>query len=376
MLSCEVRFNDFERRVAEGSNDLVSVNKVVSLKDKELADLQRQISELNERGNNEIRSVKNCYEEELHHLKLRQSEQVNKLQEETRNEKARVLKLEERLKAEGQAGVLREKELAELERKNEELKEKIVARAKEVREEKSTADKYLLENEELKRRIIREEARNKQLTVDNQMFEQEVHNVKKATTIETVVNHTETDTKKGGQPGASEESEAKLVRLKDKLKASNEKLVRAVSEKVILLHALNQLGVDIPQLLKTGGASILADPAAATQHAALTPASQQPLALARRLLGAQPPLPQPPREYTLVQDYVRTEPTQGLVSKYLAPGVPVEEVTGTRHQVPLNPQQPFDQRQHQYTLAYPELLDPYVLPCLIVGHPGVLQHVP
>lgn len=372
------RFNDFERRVSDQSNEAVSLNKIISLKDKELADLQRQVQELNERSNADTRSVKNCYEEELHHLKLKQSDQINRLQEETRNEKARVQKLEEKLKAELQAAALKEKEISELERKNEDLKEKISSRAKEVKEEKSTSDRYLLENEELKRRLIREEARNKQLSQDVQVFEQEVHNIKKTTVVETVVNHTEGNKKDGLKTEVTGAEEEKIRKLKDKLKASNDKLVRAVSEKVILLHALNQLGVDVQQLLKSGGESINIDPLISNQngnkHVAITPPSQQPHVVARRLLSSQvPAVNTQQRDYIAVQNYEQAEPTQRLVSKYLAPGVPVEEITGQKHSVPINPTQAFDSRHHQYTLAYPEMLDPYVRHNLTEGHPRVLQ---
>lgn len=170
------KFSDYEKRIVDSSNDHSNLNRLNLQKEKEIEALMKKIANLEEDALQKNRSLKNTLEEQAHTNRLQHANELKNHLDENRRLKDNLARLEERVKNATQTENQKERNMIEVERKNAQLNDKISSLLKQLKDEKETSDKYLLDNEEIKRKLVRTEARNKQLTQENREYQDSTEN--------------------------------------------------------------------------------------------------------------------------------------------------------------------------------------------------------
>lgn len=245
------------------TEELLTHNKTINLKDKEIEELNRRLLAGEEEFQANARSAKQAIDEQLHHAKMQHAADLKHQQDEIRNLRDQVSKFEERLKSSMQSEKLKETALMEAERRYNDLSSKISTVSNQFRLEKENNDRLCLENEELKRKVNKEEARCRRALEELKEYEEEYK-----ANLESMKNQAKTRPKEepneevaGGQTrveGSDIDKKQishltkKVSELKEKLKMASDKLVKTISEKVVLIQKLRDLGVDLSDLDKPG----------------------------------------------------------------------------------------------------------------------------
>lgn len=246
------KFNDYEKKITQLSNEVMEGNKALHYKDKEFEDLNRRLTQAEDDFQQKVRTSKNTVDEQLHSVKMVHANDLKNQQDEIRMMRDKVAKLEDRLKATLHSDQNKDKLVMDTERKYAELSDKINSVTNLMKIEKDNNDRLCLENEELKRKLHKEEARCRKAQEEIKEFEIEftVHREKNEETKRTLVEEKDKLLKRE-RPLNSEEDQFKInilskkvADLKEKLKVASDRLVKSISEKVILLQKLRDAGID------------------------------------------------------------------------------------------------------------------------------------
>lgn len=266
------KFTEYEKKITDLTNEVISSNRIIGQKDREIEELNRKHAQIEEDFNQRARTIKNTSDDQFHSVKLQHSQELKNQQDENRKLKDAVARLEDRVKSSIHSEQQKDKNLNDIERKHADVGEKLSSVLKQLREEREKSDQVLLEKEDLKRRLAKEEARARRLDEEVKKLEEDEEKAyklldeqKKAVALAKqtqAANPEEQETVKetsGNKkdPGAKQDKinqqqteylARKNQELKDKLKLLNEKLVKAVGDKVMIINQLRQLGFDLSLL--------------------------------------------------------------------------------------------------------------------------------
>lgn len=254
------KFAEFEKKITQQSTEILEGNKQVHYKEKEIEELNRRLTQMEDDYAQKARANKNTVDEQLHAVKMQHASDLKNQQEEARRLRDTISKLEDRLKNAIQSDQNKDRQVMEAERKYAELSDKINSVTSQMKIERDNNDRLCLENEELLRKLMREEARHRKAQEDIKEFEVEfnVHRTKNEEIKRQLVEEKEQLLKRE-RPLNSEEDQMKLgllsrkvADLKEKLKIASDKLVKHISEKVILMQKLRDAGIDVNNLTKGG----------------------------------------------------------------------------------------------------------------------------
>ena len=241
----------------------MDAHKAVSYKEKEIEEVNRRLTQAEDDFHQKSRVNKNTVEEQLHGVKMQHSSDLKTQQDDMRRMRDTISKLEDRVKSAIQSEQNKERMLMESERKYSELSDKITSLTSQMKIERDNNDRLCLENEDLKRKLNKEEARCRKALEDLKEYENEikVHTLKNEEVKKQLVEEKETFSKRE-RPLNSEEDQMKInllakkvADLKEKLKMASDKLVKCVSEKVILFQRLRDAGIDINETAKNTNSS-------------------------------------------------------------------------------------------------------------------------
>lgn len=269
-LELRDRFNEYEKKLVEINNELIAANKTSNLKDLQIDELSRRVLQVEEEEARKTRLVKMGLEEQLEKLRYQNIQDVRQLEEEARRLKESEAKLEQKNKDLLARDQAKERSILEWERRVSDLEEKANRLQKELGSQADQIDRLSLEKEDLNRKLAKEATKAARLEQELKEYEEtEESRLKEYTELKkTAKNHVSHITSEeivvrdegyqraesGSAPvdGQTREELERLAKknsiLKEKLYQSNQKLVKMVSDKVMLLQKVAELGLDLTSL--------------------------------------------------------------------------------------------------------------------------------
>lgn len=265
------RFNEYEKKIVEINNELISAHKTSNLKDQQIDELSRRVLQVEEEEARKTRMVKVGLEEQLEKLRYQNIQDVRSLEEETRRLKEADAKSEQKLKDLLTRDQAKERSIMEWERKVSDLEEKVNRLNKQLRDQADQIDRLSLEKEDLNRKLGKESSKANRLEQELKEYEEteearlkEHMDIKKTAKMQTNGQYVTEEIMvkdEGYQRGESgsapvednyREDMEKMTRknqaLKEKVGTLNQKLVKMVSDKVMLLQKVAELGLDLTSL--------------------------------------------------------------------------------------------------------------------------------
>ena len=167
------KFNEYEKKINELTNEIIDGNKALNFKDREIEELNRRIIQAEDDFSQKSRANKNTVDEQLHSIKIQHTSDIKNQMDDNRRMKDTIAKLEDRLKSALQAEQNKDRSLLDSERKYSELSDKINTISNQMKIERDNNDRLCMENEELKRKLTKEEIRSKKALEEIKEFENE-----------------------------------------------------------------------------------------------------------------------------------------------------------------------------------------------------------
>lgn len=252
------KFIEFEKKITELTEEIMGAHQTINLKDRDIEELNRRITQSEDDFALKTRTAKNSIEEQLHNAKMQHASELKNQQDEIRLLRDGSSRLEERLKAAMMSEQNKERNLIDMERKYAELSDKVNSVTSQMKNERDTNDRLCLENEDLKRKLNKEEARCRKALEDLKEYDEEMKTIsEKPKMIKKVVEEVEVERPRQVRPNSTEEDlkkinylTKKVADLKENLKFASDKLVKTISDKVILIQRLRDHGISITDLDK------------------------------------------------------------------------------------------------------------------------------
>ena len=250
------KFIEFEKKITELTEELMSNHQTINLKDRDIEEVKRRLNQAEDDFNFKTRSTKNTIEEQLHNAKMQHASELKNQQDEIRQLRDALSKLEERLKTAMMSEQNKERLIIEFERKYAELNDKLNNVTGQLKIERESNDRLCLDNEDIKRKFNKEEARCRKAIEDLKEYEDE-----SKITIEKPKHTKNIREEKEPEPLVkivSDENDTKKINiltkkvrdLKEKLKFASDKLVKTISDKVHLIQKLRDHGISLNDLDK------------------------------------------------------------------------------------------------------------------------------
>ena len=257
----------------EINNELIAANKSSNLKDQQIDELSRRVLQVEEEEARKTRIVKMGLEEQLEKLRYQNIQDVRQLEEETRRLKESEAKLEQKNKDLLTRDQAKERSIMEWERKVSDLEEKVNRLQKQLRDQADQIDRLSLEKEDLNRKLAKEATKTTRMEQELKEYEEteesrlkeymelkktaKMNPVSHITSDEIVVRDEGYQRVESGSAPVGEQVRDEMEKLakknnllKEKLYQSNQKLVKMVTEKVMLLQKVAELGLDLTSLGK------------------------------------------------------------------------------------------------------------------------------
>jgi chromosome segregation ATPase len=257
-IELKEKFSEYEKRITEMANEILNANRLATQREKDIEEVNRRLLLAEEEQAQKMRSLKNSFEDQIHGDKMNHVAQLRNLQEENSRLKEQINRSEQNLRNLADGVSNKDKGIIEAERKVNDIHAKYSTLSSQLKLERENSDRLAMESDDLKRRLVKEETRAKRLEAELRALEGET-STEQVTHIKRVKEEKETravreirdprDVQSMEESRRNEEVlQKKNAELKDRLKMMNDKLVKAVSEKVLILQKLKSLGFDLSLL--------------------------------------------------------------------------------------------------------------------------------